>query len=126
MADVLKIEGSEQLRKTMRRAGADMQQLKDAHRLVATTVATRGLAQAPVGPSGKLAKTVRPGATVKAAIVRAGKKNVPYAGPIHWGWPKRNIEAQPWLYEAAVHSEPVWVEIYTDAVNDIIDTIEGA
>lgn len=125
MADVLKVKGAKQLRKSMKTAGIDMQELKDAHRLVATTVATRGRTQAPV-KTGALARSVRPGATVRAAIIRAGYKRIPYAGPIHWGWPKRNIPAQPWLYAAAVDSEPAWVQVYTDAVDEILDTIEGA
>ena len=32
--------------------------------------------------------------------VRAGMKAVPYAGPIHFGWGRRNITPQPFLYQA--------------------------
>jgi hypothetical protein len=38
-------------------------------------------------PAGRAGQT--------AAVVRAGRASVPYAGPIHWGWPSRHITAQP-------------------------------
>ncbi len=60
-----------------------------------------------------------------AAIIRAGKKSVPYAGVIHWGWPRKNIVAQPWLTEAAASTESTWVDAYTEAVDEILETIEG-
>lgn len=122
--ELLKVDGAKQLRKSMKTAGADMQQMKDAHRKVAQTVTTRARGQVPVR-TGRLQRTVRAGATQRAAIIRAGTKAVPYAPPIHWGWPKRNIRAQPWMYEAAVATEPTWTTQYQDAVEDILGTIEG-
>lgn len=125
MSDVLKVRGADQLRRTMKRAGVDMQTMKDTHTTVANTVTARAKGSAPVGDTGRLANTVRAGATQRAAIIRAGRKSVPYAGVIHWGWPRRNIVAQPWMSEAATATEPVWVAQYTEAVDKIIDTIEG-
>lgn len=123
---VFTVEGADQLRRTMRRAGLDMTRLKDTHARVAQSVASRARGTAPIGPTGRLAASTRPGATQRAAIVRAGKKSVPYAGPIHWGWPNRNIVAQPWLQEAAKASEGDWVGTYTDEIKSIMTDIEGA
>jgi hypothetical protein len=69
---------------------------------------------------------VRGSGTQAAAIVRAGRAAVPYAGPIHWGWPSRHIKAQPWLYDAAVASQEQWTGVYLAALEKIIDDIEGA
>jgi hypothetical protein len=38
-----------------------------------------------------------------------------------WGWPKRNIGAQPWLTEAAQDTEPTWTGIYEEDTQKLID-----
>jgi hypothetical protein len=82
----------------------------------------------PTAPrrSGALAATLRGSGTQAAAIVRAGRGSVPYAGPIHWGWPARHIPAQPWIYDAAQRSTEQWTGLYLTALEKIIDGIEGA
>ena len=109
----------------MRDAGVDLRELKDTNRRVAGIVAGEGKSTAPVA-SGRLAADVRPGASNTAAVVRAGRKNIPYAGPIHWGWPKRNIVAQPFLSDAAQRTEPTWQDVYMSFINKVVDQIEGA
>lgn len=125
-APMFSVDGADRLRRTMRKAGVDMTRLKDAHREVADTVSARARGTAPKGPTGRLAASTRPGATQKAAIIRAGRKSVPYAGPIHWGWPRRGIRAQPWLQEAATSTEPEWVGTYTNEIESLIAEVEGA
>jgi hypothetical protein len=123
MPDRIEVVGARRLRATMKRAGIDLQELKTAHREAADIVVHNTRAPAV---SGRLAATVRPGATKTMAIVRAGYASVPYAGPIHWGWPRRNIRAQPFLSEAATSSEPTWLQAYEREIDDIINRIEGA
>jgi len=121
---LIQVEGSRQLRRTMRRAEADLDELKAAHHAVATMVA--GIAQRSTpSRSGALRGSVRPGATKTAAIVRAGGARVPYAGPIHWGWPRRNIRASLFLTDPAARSEAAWLPIYTREVDKIIARVEG-
>lgn len=110
----------------MKKAGVDLTELKATNAKVAGIVATRGRGEAPVGPTGRLAGSVRPGATKTMAVVRAGYARVPYAGPIHWGWPKRNIEAQPFLSEAATSTEGTWSDVYMSFMDRVINQIEGA
>ncbi|AEV51845.1 hypothetical protein RoPhRRH1_gp11 [Rhodococcus phage RRH1] len=45
---------------------------------------------------------------------------------IHWGWPQRNIAAQPFLSEAAQATESTWSELYWDELQRLIESIEGA
>lgn len=49
---------------------------------------------------------------------------VPYAGPIHFGWPARNIEAQPFLWEAADDESDRVVSVYEDEVSKIVRKID--
>ncbi len=123
MADKIEVVGARRLRATMKRAGIDLDELKNAHREAAEVVVKATRAPAV---TGRLASSVRPGATKTAAIVRAGYASVPYAGPIHWGWPRRNIRAQPFLSDAATSSEGTWIQAYENEIEDIINRIEGA
>lgn len=123
---IYRVEGARRLRQTMRAAGADLTQMRDANNEAARVVARA--ARAPQR-SGALAASVRPGSSRTAAIVKAGstrRGKVPYGSVIHWGWARRHIRAQPFLSEAATTTEPVWVEKYMKAVEDIINQIEGA
>lgn len=70
--------------------------------------------------SGKLKNTLRSTGTVKAGVVRAGFSKVPYAGPIHFGWPKRNIRPNPFLYKAADQRANEVLELFDQRVNALI------
>lgn len=125
MADQVHVLGGRELRRTLKRAGLDMKKLTQANREAANTVAAAAVATAPAR-SGRLKASVRAGATQRAGVVRAGRKGtVPYAGPIHWGWPARNIEPQPWISEAAQSTESVWITRYYEHIDEILQSVEG-
>ena len=74
------VVGQKRFVSTMRKAGADMKELKEVNRQAANIAlpAVRNLA--PRGKNGRLASSIRVGATQKAGVIRAGRKSVPYAG----------------------------------------------
>lgn len=118
----VEIDGLRQLRRELRKAGDDMADLKAANAEAAGTV--EGAVKVPYR-DGDLEATLRSTGTKTAGIVRAGRKRVPYAGPIHYGWPKRNIKAQPFLTEAASRTEPQWVPIFMAHIEAILAQIQG-
>lgn len=120
----IQVEGAAQLRRTLKAAGDDLQDLTDAHRKVGTFVTSAATPRAP-RRSGALASSGRPGATKAGAFIRYGGARVPYARPIHWGWPRRNIKAQPWAYQTAIDTRPAWTALYQDAVNRVLARIRG-
>lgn len=120
----IRIEGQRQLRKTLREAGDDLEDLKAAHKAAAEVAAGGSRPLAPVR-SGDLSGTIRAGGTKTQAVIRAGKKAVPYAGPIHWGWPKRGIEPHPFLAEGAKNTEPQWVELFYQAMEKALKKVKG-
>jgi hypothetical protein len=120
----IRVEGAAELRRTLKRAGDDLSDLKAAHAGAAQIVVARGRGKAP-RRRGVLAASVRGSGTKTAAVIRAGGARVPYAGPIHWGWPARNIEAQPFLSEAATETEQIWLELYESSVERILHRIKG-
>ena len=124
----IRVEGAKKLRRTLKAAGVDMKDLAKLNKQAASIVAARAKQMAPVGSpkNGHIKSTIRAGATQKAGIVRVGNVRRPYGGAIHWGWPARNIEAQPWVADAAKATEPQWVDNYFDGLMKTIRSVEGA
>ena len=124
MTDPVQVDGLAQLKRTMKAAGADLQDLRDVHGAAARYVAMRAAAMAPKR-SGRLAGTVRGSCAQTSATVRAGYASVPYAQPIHWGWPRHGIAANPFLSAAATSTESTWIKWYEAKIVQIVDKIEG-
>lgn len=127
----IEVVGLSRLRTTMRKAGLDLGRLKGLNRDAAEAVAPTARATAPVGPAagGHISSSIRVGATASAGVLRAGtgrNGRFPYGGPLHWGWPARNIKAQPWLAQAAQATEGRWTDVYQKGVESILKDIEGA
>lgn len=124
-APAVQVEGGARLRATLRRAAGNLDDLKEANARVGGMVAQWAGVKTPVR-TGRLAASVRPARQAKAAVVVAGGASVPYAGPIHWGWPRRNIAAQPWMSEAATETQPAWLPVYEHDIQKILEKVEGA
>lgn len=125
MADVsIRVEGLGRLRRDLRRLGGDVDDLKDANAAAARLVAAEAARRAP-RVSGKLAGTLRGNRAAGKATVAAGRASVPYAGPIHWGWAARGIEANPFVVDAAQATESTWLPLYDANLQDLTDRING-
>jgi uncharacterized protein YcsI (UPF0317 family) len=120
----VQVEGLNELIRTMKRAEVDITELKDAHHDAGMIVAAYAQAIAP-RRSGRLAASIRSTKQVRRARIQAGRASVPYAGPIHWGWPARHIQAQPFLTDAAQATESTWLPVYLQAVDTALAQIRG-
>lgn len=119
----VQIEGAKEFRRAARKAGIDMRDLRSVHKTAAGIVVTKAKTWAP-RRTGKLADSIRGAGTQTAAIVRAGnnrKRGVPYANPIHWGWKKRGISANPFLSYSAQATESQWINVYYEKIEDTLD-----
>lgn len=97
----------------------------DTLRKVSAVIAPAAAARAPA-LTGALASSIIAAPTAKSARVFSP---LPYAGPLHWGWPRHNIEANTFAVDAARATEALWVDTWTDGVQDLIDrsvVISGA
>jgi hypothetical protein len=117
----MKVHGGRRLRSTLKKAGADMTELSDLHQRIASLVAA---AARPPVRSGRMARTLKPRRRRTSAVVTAGSNSVPYALPIHWGWPARNIRRNTWLTDAAHATEPRWAALYEDELVRIVETVQ--
>ena len=115
----IEVTGLKEIRAAIRQAEPELRkEFKDVYRNAALAVAGRAYQLAPKY-TGNLADSIRPIATLTSASVSAGSASVEYAGPIHWGWPKRNIQPQPFISQALKQQwEPI-----TTYFNQAIDRV---
>jgi hypothetical protein len=121
-AGTARVEGARELRRALKQAGEDLEDLKDANQAAAKIV----LAEADRGvprKSGALARSGRTNRAAGKANVLYGNARVPYAPPIHWGWAAHGIEPNPWVSRAALASQPEWLGEYSKAVQRVLDKI---
>jgi len=101
----VRVEGLDDVRRKIRRMEQGLDQdaakgdLQAMNLEAAEIVAGVATSIVPVR-TGTLRATIRAAGAQKSGRVRSGYARVPYAGPIHFGWPQRNISPQPFLYDA--------------------------
>ena len=126
---VIRVEGATELSRSFRAAGGTVRELSGAYREVARSLVPPAQREAP-SRTGKLARSTRGLGQRTRAILTAGTRAVPYAGPIHFGNPsvksyparksgaKRTsgtlgvIRANPWLYRTADHRRDEVVDAF--------------
>jgi len=115
---------SAKLQKALKEAGPEMiAELKEGNKALGEIVAERARQIVPVR-SGALQKTIKATKSAGGAKVNAGTPSltskVPYAGPIHWGWPAAGIVAQPFLSDALDDVKDEVIEAYNDMIADLL------
>jgi hypothetical protein len=91
----VKVADLNKLTRKLKQYEGAVEDLKAAHKSAADLVAA---AARPLVPrrTGTLAGTLRTSGTTRGGRVAAGRKSVPYAGPVHFGWPSRPNPAKGW------------------------------
>lgn len=110
------------LRETVRgleKTGVAVADLKQAFGAIAAAGARFARGFAP-SRSGRLEGTIRGNKAKNKAVITAGRASVPYAGPANYGWPARNITANPFMQKADEAMEPVALDQLQDEIQDII------
>lgn len=116
----VRVEGLNQTIASLRAAGVELNDLRGAFGPIAAKGAQIASRRAP-HVSGKLSGSVRPAKQARKAVIYAGYgKSVPYAGPINYGWPKRNIKGSYFMQKASDEIEPFAVQELTIELNKII------
>lgn len=125
MDPAIRIDGGRKLRKAFRDIGDDMTEVKALHKELGEIVAGAAKTKVPVR-SGRLKRDIRPSGTKTAAAVKSGNNrksgpsSIPYAPAIHFGWARRGIRPQPYLYEALDERKAQVVDRYEREVRSII------
>lgn len=114
----VRITGLRETLRSMEKAGNSAQDLKDLMTSLSAIVISA--AQPPRGPTGRLETSIRPGRGKTKAVIRAGGARTPYAGVIHYGWPARNIPAQPYLTDAINRTRPQLIAQLDKGLQDLL------
>lgn len=124
---MMRVENGPQFRAALKRTEYGLEHLKETHLKMSGIVAGTAKANAPE-LTGRTESSVRPGATQRASIVRAGKASLPYVPRDHWGDPpsKGGVKANPWLAAAAKETEPKWFAVYEHDIERLLDQTYGA
>lgn len=125
MAEAYKVQGLKNLQRNLRKYDKDMaKQLRVANKRAAEVIADEAKKNAPVGATGALQKSVKPGATQTSGFVKAGSASrVPYANPVHWGWQNRPQggynPSVPFIQRALKTEHDEMVDVYNQAMGDL-------
>ena len=118
---VVEIRGVERLRSTIRRAVAELADLKRAGEAAGAIIARESSARAP-RRTGRLAGSLVASHTGGGERISSA---LAYAGVIHYGWHAHNIEPHKFLTGAASSSEAQWLEAYERDAQRALDRVRG-
>ena len=113
------VEGLNQVVRDLQKMGVDVDDLKDAFAKIADEAAEAAASFAP-RKSGRLAGDIRGNRAKSKAVVTAGRASVPYAGPINYGWPSRNIAPAGFMQRADQAMQARAVGLLEDEINQKI------
>lgn len=117
----LQIVGLKETQKALASMSDDLKdEMKPTHKAAAEVIVEGSKRYVPVR-SGRLATSIRAVATRTSGRVRAGSAAVPYAGPIHFGWPARRIKPQPFIYDALDSRRQEVYDLYAQRIYGLID-----
>ncbi|CAB4142710.1 Bacteriophage HK97-gp10, putative tail-component [uncultured Caudovirales phage] len=120
MGGQLEIEGLRDLQKSLRNLTEDSRNdMKETHRKAGQIVVDGAARLVPVR-SGALVASLRSAPTQRQGRVRVGSAAVPYAGPIHFGWPARNIKPNPFIYEVLDGRRQEVYALYSQRISELI------
>jgi hypothetical protein len=111
-----KVEGLNALVRDLQRMGLEVDDLKEAFSTIAAEGAQVASGFAPK-VTGRLAGDVRGNRAKSKAVIAAGRVSVPYAGPINYGWPKRNIAANGFMQKADAVMQPRAIQMLETEIN---------
>lgn len=129
------VEGLKELRKAIKETGdqALAKALAAANKAAAERVVAAGRPDAPRGPTGRLAGSVRALGSQSSGRAVVGGAKVPYAAAVHWGTGARsgkrgphNIARNPFLLNAAERQTQQIAEEYEVEMDRLMEEIRKA
>ena len=121
---VIEVEGLNDLIRDLKAVSSETRldrELAKTHRKAAQPMVREMRSRAPRGLTGNLSRSPRAATSASGAMIHVGDKNrVPYAGPINFGWPARNISPQEFIYSTIRDQREEFIEIYVDMMDDLL------
>jgi phage gpG-like protein len=119
MAEAITIQGIKEVTDSLNKLSKDLQSNIELNKELSTTLSQKASALAP-RLTGALASSVQGNPSAEKAQILAGGAGVPYAGVQEYGWPEKNINAQPYLRPAVDNNMGYIIEKYNDSIQKAI------
>lgn len=121
MAEALSVNvtGIEEVTKLLNQVVNNLESMTSANKEISQTLSSKASAMAPRA-TGALASSVKGNPSGQKAQIMAGSNAVPYAGVQEYGWPAKNIQAQPYLRPAVYDNMGYIVEKYNNYIESIV------
>lgn len=113
------VQGVNEVKASLDKIEKGIKENLELNKELSNTLAQKASAMAPK-LTGALASSVAGNASSERAQIVAGSASVPYAGVIEYGWPSRNINAQPYLIPAVNNNMGYVIQKYEDSIKDIV------
>lgn len=115
----ISIQGVKEVTDSLNKMARDLESNIELNKELSSTLSQKASAMAP-RLTGALASSVKGNPSAEKAQILAGSDAVPYAGVQEYGWPLRNIKAQPYLTPAVYNNLGYIVEKYNDSIKESI------
>jgi phage gpG-like protein len=113
------IQGAKEVETLIKKLGSDIESNINLNKELSQTLSQKASSMAP-RLTGELASSVVGNASEAKAQIVAGSAAVPYAGVQEYGWPDKNINAQPYLRPAVYNNMGYIIEKYKDSISNAI------
>ena len=115
----ISIQGVKEVTDSLNKMARDLESNIELNKELSTTLSQKASAMAPK-LTGALASSIVGNPSAEKAQILAGSAAVPYAGVIEYGWPKKNIQAQPYLTTTVNNNLGYIVAKYQNSITGII------
>jgi hypothetical protein len=116
----IEIDGLRQVQKALRNVSQESRDdMKETHRQAGQIIVDAATPLVPV-ESGALLASIKSAPLQRQGRVRLGSASLPYAGPIHFGWPARGIAPNPFIYEVLDGRRAEVSRLYEQRIDEII------
>jgi hypothetical protein len=115
----VRVEGLTKTVRSLQAAGVEVDDLKGVFGPIAALGARLAKGFAPVR-TGTLRGTIRGNKAKNKSVIIAGRKRVPWAAPINYGWKARGIKPARYMQRVDPVIGPAAVEMLDNGLNDVI------
>ena len=121
MAEAISVEvkGLKETQAMLDKINSNLTDLTDLNKELGSELSKKASAKAP-RLTGALAASIGSTATKDKAQIYAGSNTVVYAGVQEYGWPEKNIKAQPYLRPAVYDNLKLITNKYDEYIANIV------
>ncbi|HWI43268.1 MAG TPA: hypothetical protein VNS81_06580 [Nocardioides sp.] len=115
----VKVTGLRETVRELEKIGVEIDDLKDGMARIAAK-ATQVMQGFIPSRSGKLRASARGNRAKGKAVVTIGRASVPYAAPINYGWPRRNIAPAAFTAKTDAVMDRLAPQMLDDEIDNIL------